>query len=322
MAHPTGAGDGGGGPRAGVSSTPMEEKWSVQDDRPYARYDEGRSAQWLVPALAIAVIAAVAAGIVWWQTRGNLFGPWFEPASPPAQASAEPARAAAPPAPAQAGEPSHPLPDSEPPQAAKARALPALEMSDSLARETLASLFGKEGFAALFRPTDLVRRIVATVDNLPRESAPQRVMPLKSVPGRFAVAGSGEQAVIDAANFSRYSPYVRALAAVDTRALVSAYVHAYPLFQRAYRELGYPRAHFNDRLIAAIDDMLAAPEVAAPIKLARPKVLYEFADPDLESLSAGQKVMLRMGPANARQVKAKLRELRREIIAASEARRQ
>ena len=195
-------------------------------------------------------------------------------------------------------------------------------MSDSLARSTFAELFGRQAFAALFQSVDLVQRIVATVDSLPRETAPQRMMPLKPVRGAFAVSGSGEELVLDAKNFARYEPYVKALAAVDAKALVAAYVHAYPLFQRAYRDLGYPKGHFNDRLLAMIDDMLAAPEVKAPIKLLRPKVLYEFADPELETLSAGQKAMVRMGPANAAQVKAKLREIRKEIIAASEARRQ
>ncbi|HYL23657.1 MAG TPA: DUF3014 domain-containing protein [Burkholderiales bacterium] len=46
-------------------------------------------------------------------------------------------------------------------------------------------------------------------------------------------------------------------------------------------------------------------------------MLYEFADPDLETRSAGQKILLRMGPENAARVKAKLWEIRRELLAAS-----
>jgi Protein of unknown function (DUF3014) len=289
------------------------DEWSVHEDRPNLR-PAGRSSAWIVPALVIAVIGGSAAGYIWWTLRGPQFGPGSEP-PPAAQASAEPAPA---PAPAAPPEPRHPLPAAEP--QAKARALPTLDMSDSMARESLAELFSREGFAQLFLPVNLVRRIVATIDNLPREAAPRRMMPVKPVPGAFAVAGQGEAAVLDRANFARYAPYVRALASVDARVLVAAYVHAYPLFQRAYRELGYPQGHFNDRLIEAIDDMLAAPEIDAPIKLLRPKVLYEFADPDLETRSAGQKILLRMGAANAVQVKAKLRAIRREIIAASEPR--
>jgi hypothetical protein len=46
-------------------------------------------------------------------------------------------------------------------------------------------------------------------------------------------------------------------------------------------------------------------------------VRYEFVDPALESLSAGQKILLRVGPANERRLKAKLSELRRELLARS-----
>jgi len=77
------------------------------------------------------------------------------------------------------------------------------------------------------------------------------------------------------------------------------YLQYYPLFQSAYQDLGYPNAYFNDRLIAVIDDMLLAPRPPEPVALTRPKVMYEYADPDLESRSAGQKLVMRMSVAEA-----------------------
>ena len=118
---------------------------------------------------------------------------------------------------------------------------------------------------------------------------------------------------ISARNAERYAPYVALVEALDARACVELYVRFYPLFQKSYNELGDPRGYFNDRVVAAIDDMLAAPEPQEPIALARPKVLYEFADPALESLSAGRKILARVGTANAAKVKAKLREIRAEL---------
>jgi hypothetical protein len=162
-----------------------------------------------------------------------------------------------------------------------------------------------------------VRRIVATVDNLPRRTAPTRAMPFNAVPGAFAAVASGESTVIDDANFARYVPYVNVIAALDAHALVAGYVRAYPLFQRAYEELGYPGKYFNDRLMEAIDDLLATPDIDGPINLMRPRVLYEFADPELETRSAGEKILLRMGRQNAARVKEKLWEVRRELLAAS-----
>ena len=189
-----------------------------------------------------------------------------------------------------------------------APALPKLENSDSMMRDSLAGLVGRQAFAEHFIAADIVRRIVATVDNLPRETAPRRVMPLNAVPGVFAP---------DASNYGRYVPYVRVFDAIEPHELVQAYVRAYPLFQTAYEELGYPGKYFNDRLMEAIDDLLEAPEPATPPELLRPRVLYEFADPDLETRSAGQKMLLRMGRDNAARVKGKLREIRRELVAAT-----
>jgi hypothetical protein len=42
-------------------------------------------------------------------------------------------------------------------------------------------------------------------------------------------------------------------------------------------------------------------------------VLYQYADPELESRSAGQKIMMRMGGENEAKVKAKLKEIRSEL---------
>jgi hypothetical protein len=136
------------------------------------------------------------------------------------------------------------------------------------------------------------------------------MLPLKAVPGTFQTTGG---AAIDARNAARYAPYAALVQALDARATVDLYVRFYPLFQKAYAELGDPRGYFNDRVIAAIDDLLAAPEAKEPPALARPGVLYQFADPALESRSAGQKLMLRMGGENAAKVKTKLREIRAEL---------
>ena len=63
-----------------------------------------------------------------------------------------------------------------------------------------------------------------------------------------------------------------------------------------------------------IDHLLQAPEVDGPIVLVQPHVFYKFAEPELESLSAGHKLMLRIGVDNAARVQKKLREIRRELV--------
>ena len=249
-----------------------------------------------LPLMALAIAVAGAAFYGYYALYSSLTPPHVE--TPTLGAPAVPA-----PAPAPAAE------VSTAPDVAPAASLPTLDNSDALLREKLVDLMGRAPFSELVLPVALVRRIVATVDNLPRETAPRRVIPLAAVPG-----------VYEPSNFERYAPYVRVLEAIDEKALVADYARAYPLFQQAYVELGFPGKQFNDRLLQALDDLLATPELDAPLELVRPRVHYEFAAPDLETRSAGQKMLLRIGPQNAARVKAKLLLVRREIIAASKPR--
>lgn len=249
--------------------------------------------------IAIAVVVAGVAAFYHWRTAE-------EPAPPAVVAAPSPAAPA--PAPVEPPRIQYALPEP-PPGAAP---LPPLADSDAVVKDTLTGLFGHEALAKFFVPDGFVRRFVATVDNLPRKTAAARLLPVRPVPGVFVVAGRDDALEIGAQNEFRYRPYVQVMEAPDAKKLVAVYVRLYPLFQTAYRELGYPDAYFNDRLIQAIDDLLAAPEIAAP-RLVQPKILYQYADADLEDRSAGQKIMMRMGAENAARVKAKLRAIREEI---------
>ncbi|HEY8555602.1 MAG TPA: DUF3014 domain-containing protein [Burkholderiales bacterium] len=198
-----------------------------------------------------------------------------------------------------------------------AETLPALGESDDALREEAKTLLGDAPLEKLFNLDSIVRRIVVTIDELPREKIAQRYNLAKPAPGRFRTLGKGDSAKLSAANYERYRPYVRLAESVDTRKLVALYVHFYPLLQQEYENLGYPGRYFNDRVIETIDHLLAAPEIHEPIELIQPKVMYEFADSRLERLSAGQKIMIRMGPENAARIKTKLREIREALVAHS-----
>lgn len=275
------------------------EQWSANDERPLPRPSETHYGWWVLAGV-IVLIAAAAAGYYYWARQ-----------APPKsnEVALNPQVVAPTPAPAAPA----PGPKLQAPAPEAVKALPSLDNSDSLLRSTLAGLIGDQALAKFVFADRIVRRIVATVDNLPRRIAPVRMLPVEPVRGRFPVVDEAGKMSIGPANAARYAPHVKIVESLKARALADFYIGAYPLFQKAYEELGFPGLYFNDRLMAAIDDMLAAPEVTGPIALARPKVLYQYADADLESRSAGQKILIRMGPANAAKVKAKLRELQREI---------
>jgi hypothetical protein len=200
------------------------------------------------------------------------------------------------------------------PAVAGTPALPALSDSDPALWDALIGLLGRMPVQQLFRQQEIVRHIVVTVDNLPRQTTATRLLPVKPVGGALRTEEIDGKRVIASDNATRYAPYVRLADTIDAATFVKLYVRHYPLFQRAYQDLGYPDAYFNDRLIAVIDHMLAAPGSTAALALSQPHVLYEFADTRQQARSAGQKIMLRIGNANADRVKSKLRDIRAALI--------
>ena len=199
------------------------------------------------------------------------------------------------------------------PASATSAPLPALEQSDTPVADALAALAG-DGLRALLVPRQIIPHIVATIDALPRHAIGSRILPLHTPQGVFLVDQAGGVTVISDRNAARYAPYMRLVEDVDPKALVAWYVRYYPLFQQAYRQLGYPKGYFNDRLIAVIDNLLAAPDLAQPPALELQHGHYVYVDPALQSLSVGQKLLIRVGPADAAQIKAELRAIRADLV--------
>lgn len=259
--------------------------------------------QWLVPVLLAVVLASVL-----WFVRPQENEPAASVAlpEPPAQAAE---RRPAQPVPG----PLHPL-ESEAEEAAERPALvplPSLDESDAYFRLEVGSIFDASLKEQLV-DSGLIVKIVATIDNLPRDKVAGRIRPLAPVDGPFLVDGqddSGEFTVADS-NFQRHDGLIAMVEVADLNAVADLYRRFYPLFQTAYEDLGYPDGYFNDRLVEVVDHLLETPVVAGQIELVRPHVLYEFRDADLEDLSSGQKLILRMGEQHAAVVKRRLGELR------------
>ena len=265
---------------------------------------------WLALGSAFAVIAI---GTYLWLRQAP-------PQLPPPAPLVSPPAIAPPPAVAPA-KPAINYPVQAPPGVTE---LPPLELADGFVKERLTELLGAKAVAKDIQVEGFVRRVVATVDNLARSLAPPSKWPIHPAPGRFTIESGKDGSVIGAANAVRYAPFVALVESVDAGRAVALYRRLYPLFQSAYEGLGYPHQYFNDRLIAVIDLLLATPEpsgalkvelpeIRGPLKPTRPWVLYRYADPALEGLSSGQKILLRVGPDNAKRLKSKLAEIRRLI---------
>ena len=192
-------------------------------------------------------------------------------------------------------------------------ALPKLRESDKFMYDALSGLVNSKWLMKWFHSSRIIHNIVATVDNLPRRRAPMSVMPIRRAHGKFITEGPEENLSVSPKNAARYRYYMRIADAIDAKQAVELYVRIYPLFQDAYEQLGFPHKYFNDRLMYVIDNLLAAPNVKEPVKLVQPNVFFLYADPDLESRSIGQRIMMRIGSRNEAKLKKKLREIRQEL---------
>jgi len=272
-------------------------------------------------------IAAIAALLLTVVGIGGLY--WYQHRAAPAPERAEaPPVAEAPPQPP-ASTPSAPaIRNPVDTSLAEAASAPVASDPQSMWRLGLEALLGHSAVVRFIQTDDFSRRVVVTVDNLARAHAPPRLWPVNPTPGRFSVSGDGELRTIAPENAGRYAPLVTMLTAVDARQAAALYVRMYPQLQKAYEELGYPGHYFNDRVVEVIDHLLDTPEPRPPgplmqltevkgsVPSTQPWLRYEFADTDLQSLSAGQRIMLRVGPAHRQALKAKLAEIRKLLARA------
>ena len=274
--------------------------------------EEGQNSKVRNVAIGIVIALLAGGGAWWWMQRSP-------PQSPLESAAATPA--AAPATPVDPSAIKYPLPPA--PEVAATAPAPASVDPDTQAANALAEVI--PGKLVDWLITDqLLRRLVATVDNLPRNARTEARRPLRPPSAPFVVTREVQDAVtgteritLAPANFARYDIPVQMLARADAAHAAAAYRQLYPQLQKAYEDLGYPGKYFNDRVVEVIDDLLATPEPNGPILLEQPKVLYRFADADLEARSAGQKLLLRMGVDHARVVKEKLKAIR-ALIAGKE----
>lgn len=218
------------------------------------------------------------------------------------------------PPPVQTPAPPPPAAVETPPAPVRTLPLPPLDESDPEVIGGLTEIFGPEAVMQHLVPERIVRNIVVSIDNAPRQQMALNQRPFRATPGEFVTRGSEDDLVLAPENFERYEPFVALVSNLDAKTLVSFYRGLEPLFQQAYEDLGHPDASFTARLNEVIEHLLQTPTPRGEIALVQPSVVYKYADERLENLSAGQKLLIRMGVDNATVVKGKLREIQAELL--------
>ena len=276
--------DGEAGANAASGNTTWERGGAVPDSPRRRRALRGRS-RGVILAVVVLVLLGVGAWL-WLRSRSG---------SGPAAADGKAATAQASSAAAREG---------------PSDSLPSPAASDSLVRAWMEGLSSHPRLAEWLATDDLVRRFVRAVVSVALGRSPHSELEFMGPDEAFRVRRAGDTVFVDPDSYHRYDGVAETFTALDTGAAARLYGRLRPLFQEAYRDLGYGEGSFDAEMARAVEELEAVPVPDGPVELL-PKggTRYAFADPRLERLDPAQKQLLRMGPGNVRRVQGKLEDL-------------
>lgn len=207
-----------------------------------------------------------------------------------------------------------PLSDREKTLVALPPRLPSLNESDQEFRQALLGLTSSALLANWLIDEELIRKLVVTIDNMADGKLVHKHSLFKPMADKFRASKQAERIWLDGYNFSRYKHYLQVFETIDINLWVALYQRYYPLMQQAYAELGYPRQAFHDRVLQALELLLASPVIPKALPLTQPSVRYIFADQQLEQLPAVHKQLLRVGSVHSSRLLDRLTLLRVELV--------
>ncbi len=187
--------------------------------------------------------------------------------------------------------------------------LPPLVDSDDMVRGMIETLSAHPRLADALATQGVIDTFVTAVVAIANGEIPRGVVDYLEPEEGFAIAEREGRVVIDPASFERYTWSTGVFASLDPNRTAEVYRQLEPLFDEAYRNLGYPDGKFRVALDTAMNRLASTPVPDGYIEVQRGAVFWQFRDASLEALSPGQKHLLRMGPANARMVQSQLREI-------------
>jgi hypothetical protein len=187
--------------------------------------------------------------------------------------------------------------------------LPPLDASDTLVRTLVQALSESSAVMAWLPTNGLIRNFTVVVANIADGATPARHLSVLRPRSPFRIVEQDGIATVDPRSYDRYARIADAIGSIDPAGAARLYGTLKPRIEEAHRDLGSPDPSFDRTLERAIVALLNTPVVEGPIRLRPTGIGYGYADERLESLTAAQKQLLRMGPRNVRIIKARLREI-------------
>ena len=189
--------------------------------------------------------------------------------------------------------------------------LPRLEESDDAVRDAVGDIpLGTAGQQYLM-PGNIIERSASLIYLMAQGDVPYKLLPVSRPKAAFPIRDDGTQVVTDPAGFERYDALTQWLQSLDLESLLSSLEWFIPLFREAWSYYGEDPAAFDFAVVMTLDLVIATPEIdLSEARLIRKEAVWIFEDPAIEGLAPIQKQVLRMGPENAKILKAKAAETR------------
>jgi len=247
----------------------------------------------IIMVIAGAIVVLIGGGLWWWKSSQTPVAP--VPVSTPGEAPAK--------LPEEGEVPSTP--------GVQGVVLPSLEASDDFVREQVSLL--SPGMAEWLKQDDLVRRFAVVIDNARVGDYPRRQLGFLVPTAKFPVRQEGDRTLLDPDGYHRYDSFVDTAISVDPQRAAALLRTLSPLLVESLQELGAKDSDPTTAIRESIEQVLATPELEGDIEVVQPKVYYQFADPNLESLKPLQKQLLRMGPQNLARIKSYLTQVKAHL---------
>lgn len=242
---------------------------------------------WIGPVLLLVVFVALLGGFWWYRMHRPVSAPSTSATRPASSPPAAPATPATP----------------------ESTTLPPLGELDPYVRSTVGSLTQMSAASTWLATDHLAEQFTAIVQGVSEGKAPSRMLAAFRPSTPLTVATRGGQTVIDPRSYARYDSVADAVTSLDAAASVRAYRTLAPRLNEAYGQLGISDSTLDAALQHAIIRLVKTPIPDGDIAVEPRGGGWAFANADLEALSPAQKLLIRTGPANAKRIQARLREI-------------
>jgi hypothetical protein len=191
---------------------------------------------------------------------------------------------------------------------AEAIDVPPLAESDPAVRQLVQLMSSHPQVMSWLATDGLIRNFTVVVGNIADGRTPAKQLTVLKPKGPFRTRREADGLHVDPAGYARYDDLANAVASIDAQAAARVYTTLKPRLDEAHRELGATDP-FDRTLEEAIVRLVTTPTAVDSRLEPKGAEAFRYADPRLESMTDAQKLLLRMGPDNARKVQDKLKAI-------------